>query len=117
MKNIAIVLTKEPYGVINAAEAVRHALGAASDDIGVSLILIGGGVLLAVKGQEESGTGFTNLALALKDCIDMGIAVGVEADSIKRAGIESEDILDGVEIMESSKIGMTLKTAGQVMIF
>ena len=44
MSKIAMILRRAPYGDINAAEAVRHALGAVSDDIEVSLILVDGGV-------------------------------------------------------------------------
>jgi len=51
MENIAMIVRKAPYGDINAAEAVRHALGAAADDIKTSLILLDSGVLLAKKGK------------------------------------------------------------------
>ena len=75
MSKIAMILRRAPYGDINAAEAVRHALGAVSDDIEVSLILVDGGVLLARKGQDDTGTGFTNLETTLKDCTEMGVEV------------------------------------------
>jgi hypothetical protein len=75
MANVAMILKRSPYGDINAAEAVRHALGAVSFEISVNLILVDGGVLLAKKGQDDSGTGFTNLEATLKDCLDMGVVV------------------------------------------
>ena len=117
MKNIAILLTKEPYGEINAAEAVRHALGAVSDEIGVSLLLTGGGALLAAKGQDETGTGFTNLGGALKDCVDMGVSVGADKDSLVKAKLDKDDMIEGVEVMDSSKMAEVLKAADQTMIF
>ncbi len=61
MGNVAMILKRSPYGDINAAEAVRHALGAVSFEMSVDLILMDGGVLLAKKGQDDAGTGFTNL--------------------------------------------------------
>lgn len=51
MEKIAMILRKPPYGDINAAEAVRHALGAVSGDIAVSLILVDGGVTLQEKAR------------------------------------------------------------------
>ena len=51
MGNIAMILKRSPYGDINAAEAVRHALGAVSFEMSVDLILLDGGVLLAKKGR------------------------------------------------------------------
>ena len=40
MESIAMVLRKPPYGDINAAEAVRHALGAFNNEEKVSLIMV-----------------------------------------------------------------------------
>ena len=57
MAAIAMILKRSPYGDINAAEAVRHALGAVTGELNVDLILVDGGVLLAKKGQDDTGTG------------------------------------------------------------
>lgn len=46
MSKIAMILRRSPYGDINAAEAVRHAMGGAADELAVSLVLVDGGVLL-----------------------------------------------------------------------
>jgi len=48
MDTVAIISRKPPYGYLNAAEAVRHTLGA-GDDFKAILILIDGGVYLAKK--------------------------------------------------------------------
>lgn len=55
MSKIAMILRKAPYGDINAAEAVRHAMGGAADELSVSLVLVDSGVLLARKGQDDTG--------------------------------------------------------------
>lgn len=117
MKKIAILLTREPYGLINAAEAVRHALGAVGDDIEVSLLLVDGGALLAADGQEEGDTGFSNLGSSLKDCVDMGVTVCAEKDSLARARLGGADIVEGVEVVGATKVAELVKEADQTMIF
>jgi tRNA 2-thiouridine synthesizing protein D len=117
MGRIAMILRKPPYGDINAAEAVRHALGAVSGDIAVSLILVDGGVQLARKGQDDTDTGFTNLGVGLGDCIEMGADVYVDHLSIREQGLREEDIVEGVKVANESEIAALLKQADNSMIF
>jgi tRNA 2-thiouridine synthesizing protein D len=117
MGKIAMILRKPPYGDINAAEAVRHALGAMSGDIAVSLILVDGGVHLAKKGQDDTDTGFTNLEATLKDCAEMGVEVFADSLSLIEQDLRKEDIVEGVKVVDESAIAALLKQAGSTMIF
>ena len=117
MGNIAMILKRSPYGDINAAEAVRHALGAVSFEMSVDLILVDGGVLLAKKGQDDSGTGFTNLEGTLKDCLEMGVSVYADIASLKAQHIASNDIVENVKFVSSNGIAGLLKEAKATMIF
>jgi predicted peroxiredoxin len=117
MGNIAMILKKAPYGDINAAEAVRHAMGAAADERSVDLILVDGGVLLARKGQDEEGSGFTNLEAALKDCIDLGVDVYADRASLREQHMESADVVDGVKVASSAEIAGLTQEAKITMIF
>ena len=117
MSKIAMILRRAPYGDINAAEAVRHALGAVSDDMEVSLILVDGGVLLARKGQDDTGTGFTNLETTVKDCKEMGVEVVADNLSLIEHGLNKEDIVEGVVVASESDIAAALKKADSAMIF
>lgn len=117
MGKVAMILRKSPYGDINAAEAVRHALGGAADDLEVSIILLDAGVLLAKKGQNETDTGFTNLEAALKDSIDTGVRVYADKSSVREQYVEAQDIIDGVKIVNGTEISELVKEADQTMIF
>jgi sulfur relay (sulfurtransferase) DsrF/TusC family protein len=117
MGKIAMILRKPPYGDINAAEAVRHALGAVSGDIAVSLVLVDGGVQLARKGQDETGTGFTNLEATLKDCVEMGVEVFADNRSLIEHDLKKEDIVEGVKAVDESDIAVMLKTTDTTVIF
>lgn len=117
MSKIAMVLRKAPYGDINAAEAVRHALGGVSEDIKVSLIMVDAGVLLARKGQDDTGTGFTNLEGVLKDCIDMGVEIYADKVSLREQHVDAGDMVDGVKIVTGAEIAEAVKEAKTTMIF
>ncbi|HET6515570.1 MAG TPA: DsrE family protein [Thermodesulfovibrionales bacterium] len=117
MEHIAMILRKPPYGDINAAEAVRHALGAAVGDMKVSLLLIDGGVQLARRGQDDTGTGFTNLESTLKDCKEMGVGVFADHLSLIDHNLKKEDLVEGVEVTNESDIVAILRKADTTMIF
>jgi sulfur relay (sulfurtransferase) DsrF/TusC family protein len=117
MGKIAMILRKPPYGDINAAEAVRHALGAVSGEADVSLILVDGGVQLARRGQDDAGTGFTNLEATLRDCAEMGVGVYADYLSLIEQGLKKEEIVEGVETTSESDIAAMLRNADTTMIF
>ncbi len=117
MANVAMILKRSPYGDINAAEAVRHALGAVSGELSVDLILVDGGVLLAKKGQDDKGTGFTNLEGALKDCVDMGVAVYADTASLKELGVPANEVIENVKLVGAKEIAGLMKEAKSTMIF
>jgi predicted peroxiredoxin len=118
MGDVAMILKRSPYGDINAAEAVRHALGAVSFEMSVDLILVDGGVLLAKKGQDDTGrTGFTNLEGALRDCIEMGVTVYADSASLKVHRVASNDLVDNITTVSGEKIAMLVKEAKSTMIF
>jgi len=96
---------------------VRHALGAVSSEMGVDLILVDGGVLLAKKGQNDKGTGFTNLEVALKDCIDMGVSVYADVASLKAKGVASNDLVENVKLIGAKDIAYLMRGAQATMLF
>ncbi len=117
MARIAMILRRPPYGDIAAAEAVRHALGAAAQELSVDLILMGGGVNLARRGQDDAGTGYTNLESSLKDCLEMGVPVHADAASMAAQGVAAPDLLEGVARIGAREIAGLVKEARWTMIF
>ncbi len=112
-----MILRKPPYGDINAAEAVRHALGALSDNHPVSLILLDGGVQIARKNQDETGTGSTNLEAALRDCGEMGVEVLAYNLSLIEYGLTDADIVEGIKAADEADIASRIGQADTTMIF
>lgn len=117
MESIGIILRKPPYGTVDAPEAVRHALGAITEDMSVRLILVDGGVNAARKGQDISGTEYLSTEDGLKDCIDMGAAVYVDRASLKEEALENNDLIDGVVVATGSEIAGVIAETDTIMIF
>ncbi len=117
MAAVAMILKRSPYGDINAAEAVRHALGAVSFEMNVDLVLVDGGVLLAKKGQDDTGTGFTNLEGVLRDCLDMGVAVYADDGSLKSWRVAAEHVIEGVKTVGSKEIASLIQEAKTTVLF
>jgi predicted peroxiredoxin len=117
MGSISIILRRPPYGTVDAAEAVRHALGGITEDMEVHLLLLDGGVNAARKGQDTGSTGFAGIEEGINDCIDMGVTVCVDADSMKEAGIGPGDLLEGAKIVSGPEIAGLAKEADTIMIF
>ena len=117
MEHIAIIVRKAPYGDICAAEAVRHALGGAADDLKTSLVLVDSGVLLAKKGQDIGNTGFTNLGSTLMTCIDMGAEVYADKQSLIDCSLDSAELIEGIKVVDGAEIARLIKEAKTTMVF
>jgi sulfur relay (sulfurtransferase) DsrF/TusC family protein len=117
METISIILRKPPYGCVDASEAVRHAMGGATMDLSINLVLVDGGVVAARKGQDVSGTEYSSIETGILDCMDMGVAVYADRDSLDAHKIEASEIVEGAKIADSGEIARILKNSYVSMIF
>jgi sulfur relay (sulfurtransferase) DsrF/TusC family protein len=117
MGGISIILRRPPYGSVEAAEAIRHALGGIGEGIGVKLILTDGGVQAARKNQDVSETGYLSAEEGIRDCLDMGVAIYADKASLADAGLSADDIVEGIVIADDSGIAGAVKESDTTMIF
>ncbi len=117
MGGISIILRKPPYGTTDAAEAIRHALGGATEEMEVHLLLVDDGVNAARRGQNTALTGFANIGEGIEDCIDMDVVVSVDRESAVKAGLEQHHLVDGVKLVGGSEIAALIKATDTIMIF
>lgn len=117
MSSLCVVLRKPPYGSVEGAEAVRHALGGITEDLPVKMLLVDGGVNAARKGQDMSDTGYASLEEGIRDCIEMGAEVYADALSLKLHAMSPDDVIEGVLIVDSHAISAIIGESLQVMIF
>ena len=117
MGSISIILRRPPYGTVDASEAIRHALGGATNDMEVKLLLVDGGVHAARKGQDVSETKYLNAGDGIQDCIDMGVAVYADEASLKREQIGNDGIIEGVTITNGSEIAAMIGKTDTTIVF
>ncbi len=117
MESICIILRKPPYGSVDTAEAVRHALGAAIEDMDVRLILLDSGINAAKKGQNVAATGYLSVETGIMDCIDMGVKVYSDRASFKESNWDAGEIIGDVTILSSYEIAEILLDSDVAMIF
>jgi sulfur relay (sulfurtransferase) DsrF/TusC family protein len=117
MENVTIVLRRPPYGSVDASEALRHALGGATNDMGVQLVLVDGGVHAARKGQDTTNTEYMNVEEGLKDCLDMGVEVYADRSSLSEERLETGDLTEGVKVASGTEIAEMLGKAAVTLIF
>jgi sulfur relay (sulfurtransferase) DsrF/TusC family protein len=116
MENLLVILRKPPYGLINSAEAVRHAGGSSGFDYKATLYLLDGGVLAAKKGQEAGETGFTGIGESLELLSDE-MEIFACQNSLNECGLKADDLIEGVRVDDGSVLEQSLKNAQSVMIF
>ncbi|MBI5408020.1 MAG: DsrE family protein [Nitrospirae bacterium] len=116
MDNLLVILRKPPYGVINAAEAVRHAGGAGGFDYKVILYLIDSGVYTAKKNQDAGNTGFTGLGESL-ELLSEEMEIYVNKDSLTEYNLKEEDLIEGVKIDSVGILKQSISAAQSIMIF
>lgn len=116
MDNLLVILRKPPYGVVNAAEAVRHAGGASGSDYKATLYLIDGGVYTAKKNQDTGNTGFTGLGESL-ELLAGEMDIYANKNSLKEYGLKEDDLVKGVKIDNGDVLKQALKNSQSIMIF
>ncbi|MEJ2683679.1 MAG: DsrE family protein [Candidatus Sulfobium sp.] len=117
MGGISIILRRPPYGSVEAAEAIRHALGGIGEGIAVKLILTDGGVQSARKDQDVSGTAYLSAEEGIRDCLDMGVAIYADMVSLADAGLSVDDVVEGIVFADDSKIAEVVKESDTTLIF
>lgn len=116
MDNLLVILRKPPYGLINAAEAVRHAGGASGADYKATLYLIDSGVYTAKKNQDSGDTGFTGLGESLELLSDE-MEIYANKTSLEVCALKENDLIEGVKIDDGEVLKRALKNSQSVMIF
>ncbi len=117
MAKVSIVLRRPPYGTVDAAEAVRHALGGITNDFDVNLILVDGGIHAARRDQDVSSTVYSAIGSEIIDCIDMGVNVYADSASADAMQVRYADIIDGIRLEEPQILSEMLRASDTVMIF
>ena len=113
----SLILRRSPYSTVDAAEAVRHALGGLTNDVDVTLILLDDGAFAAIKTQDVAGTPYQSLSEGITDCIDMGAEVVVDEASLAECCMGIENLVPGVKTTDSAGVARIVGESSLTMIF
>lgn len=119
-KSVCILVRRAPYGMIHAAEAVRHINGAVANGFDTTAVFIADGVYVLKTKQKEAETGFTNLGNALADALakpEPRAHILVHRFSAGMRGLSEEDILPGVKWIDDAELAEIMADTANLMLF
>jgi sulfur relay (sulfurtransferase) DsrF/TusC family protein len=103
---VVVTITQPPFGHENAFAGLYVGSASLSKGLEVVVLLMGDGVYNARKGQVDP---LKNIFMPptenqVQDIIDMGGRVIIEKEALWERGIEPSELLEGIEVMESSRM-------------
>jgi sulfur relay (sulfurtransferase) complex TusBCD TusD component (DsrE family) len=119
-RSLCVLVDRGPYGSIQVAEALRHAMGALGKGWEVVLALTGDSVLAALPGQSPPADEWLPLSQALPEFIAAGkgrAAVLLEEQALKTRGIRQADLIPGSRIAALGEIAQALVQSDRALIF
>jgi len=119
-RSLCILLDRGPYGSIQPAEALRHALGALGKGWEVVLALTGNAVLTVLPRQSPPAGEWTCLGEVVAEFIQKGngcATVLVEASALEARGLRAIDLIQGIHASSLEEIAGALARCERSLIF
>lgn len=124
-KDILIVVRHGPYGGFQAAEGLRHANGAMSLGFRPIVVLVDDGVYLAKAGQNPGQSQWLALGGTLEEIIARGLyekkdapaEFYVENESLVKRGLDSEELVEDLELIDHQKVSELMAVNRLQLIF
>ncbi|MEE3000963.1 MAG: sulfurtransferase complex subunit TusC [Pseudomonadota bacterium] len=105
VKKFMYVNRKGPYGTVYALEGLEVVLITAAFDQDVSMVFIDDGVFQIKKDQETSGINMKNFSPTYRALEGYEVEkVYVERESLKARGLDEDDLVIPVEILDSQQV-------------
>jgi predicted peroxiredoxin len=103
---VLIEITRAPFGHENTFAGLYVASGSLSKGMDVSVVLRGDGVYTGRKGQvdPQSNINLPPTEDQVKDILELGGRILVDKSSLHNRGIEDDELIDGVEILDTNSI-------------
>lgn len=115
-KTCLFVNRRSPHGSSHAVEALDMAYALAAFEHRVSLLFMDDGVFQIIRDQQTADIGVKNFSPAFRAWQDYEIEhVFVEKASLQSRGLERDDLLIEVEMIDTKTIGQILQQ--QAFIF
>ena len=119
-KSVCIMVRRAPYGVIQAAEAVRHINGAVANGFVTTAVFVDDGVYVLKAEQNAQGTTFTDLGAAISDTLakpEPRAQILAHRTSAALRGLSDDDLISGVTWISDSELAELIAATPNVMLF
>lgn len=120
-ESLCILVRRAPYGTIHTAEAFRHLVGAMNAGLKVATILVDDGIYMAKNNQKTQTFGWTSFSESLASFLNTAMGkdtkVYVHDSSLKARGMEKENLIEGIELIDDKKLAELLSASHSVMLF
>jgi sulfur relay (sulfurtransferase) DsrF/TusC family protein len=124
-KDVLIVIRHGPYGGFQAAEALRHANGAMSLGFRPIVVLVDDGVYLAKAEQDPGKSEWFALSETLEETVARGLyekkdapaEFYVERESLSERGLDPEELVEDMELIDHEKASLLMAAEGLQLIF
>jgi sulfur relay (sulfurtransferase) complex TusBCD TusD component (DsrE family) len=119
-KSLCVLVDRGPYGSIQAAEAVRHAMGALGKGWEVVLALTGEGVLTALPGQAPQAGEWVPLSQAVAEFVQAGngrATVLAEERALEARGLSADALIQGARPASLGQIAHVLARCDRTLAF
>jgi sulfur relay (sulfurtransferase) DsrF/TusC family protein len=125
IKDILIIIRHGPYAGFQAAEGLRHANGALSLRFRPIVVLVDDGVYLAKTGQNPAQSEWLALSETLEEIVARGLyekkdapaEFYVEKESLSNRGLDAEELVEGLELIDQRGVSDLIATNSLQLIF
>lgn len=118
MKKVAIVMRKAPYGSVYSAEGYRSIMGLGVFEMDVAVAFVDDGVYVLLKGQNPAKLDMKPLGDGFPMLSDFDVKrFYVHAESLAERGLTADDLVMGVEVLDSAGISAALAGCDVVLPF
>lgn len=126
-QSLCVILRKAPYGVVNAAEALRHVNGGVTYGLRTTALLLDDGVYAARDHHKSQGKEWTLLSNVMKTTLEFSTRLPggdtnqahilVHEPSLKARGLAPQDLVPGVELASDEEVAQVLSKAEAILVY
>ncbi len=119
MKKIGLIITHAPYGCEDAFAGLYVGTASLSKGMDVTVLLQGDGVYNVIKGHGDTLNmiHLPSTEPQIKDIIDLGGRVLVDKESAAIRGVKQEEMVEGVELVDSKEMLRSIKETNVTTTF
>ena len=104
LSNLCVVISHPPYGREDAFAGIRTAVVASTRGIPTDALMTGDGVWNLVRDQWSETLELPSNEESIRDILDTGSRVLVDAESLEGRGLTADDIVDGVVVLPFTEV-------------